>query len=159
MKSRTLTMMPLLPLLLTGCGGDHGVVPVVTPPPTTLAPQPTPAPTPTPASNYTGTYTGTMAFSISGVPAGSFPARLEVTQDGQTLDLGTLEVPGFGGFPLKTATMTSATEFVGSAGYASGGCGRVKVSTEGSFSGNNMHLNAGLTSDCVHAKLSGDLGR
>jgi hypothetical protein len=75
------------------------------------------------------------------------------------VELGTLDLPGFGSFPLKTATMTSATEFVGSAGYGSVGCGRVKVSTQGSFEGRNMQLLAGLTSDCVQAKLSGDLSR
>ena len=48
---------------------------------------------------------------------------------------------------------------LGAARAGSAGCGRVKVSTSGTFSGDNMHLNAGLTSDCIHAKLSGDLGR
>ena len=33
MKSRTLTMMLLLPLLLTACGGDHGGPSVVRTPP------------------------------------------------------------------------------------------------------------------------------
>jgi len=156
MKSRAL--MVLLPLLLTGCGGDHGgPTPVATT--STPAPTPTPTPTPTPPPNYSGTYSGTMAFTISGVPAGSFPARLEVSQDGDSLELGTLELPGFGSFPLKTATMISPTEFVGSAGYGSIGCGRVKVSTRGSFAGRDMHLLAGLTSDCVQARLSGDLSR
>ena len=46
MKIRTL--MVLLPLLLTRCGGDHGGPTIVTTPPPTLAPAPTPAPTPTP---------------------------------------------------------------------------------------------------------------
>ena len=157
MKSRTL--MVLLPLLVTGCGGDNGGPTLVTTPPPTLAPAPTPTPTPTPPPDYTGTYSGTMNFTISGVPAGSFPARLEVTQSGDTLELGTLELPGFGDFPLKTATMTSPTEFAGSAGYGSVGCGRVKVSTQGSFAGRDMHLLAGLTSDCIQARLSGDLSR
>ena len=93
------------------------------------------------------------------MPSGSFPARLEVSQDGDSLDFGTLELPGFGSFPLKTATMTSPTEFAGSAGYGSIGCGRVKVSTQGSFTGREMHLLAGLTSDCVQARLIGDLSR
>lgn len=160
MKIRMLTMLSPL-LLLAGCGGDNGNGP--TPIPTTAspapAPTPTPIPTPTPTPNYSGTYSGMMTFTIRGVPAGSFRARLEVTQDGDSLDLGELELPGFGNFPLKTATMTSPTEFAGSAGYASGGCGRVKVSTQGTFTGRDMHLLAGLTSDCVQARLSGDLSR
>lgn len=152
--------MALLPLLLlTGCGGDKGTGPTVTPPTVAPAPAPTPTPTPTPPANYSGIYSGTMAFTIAGVPQASFQARLEVTHDGNTLDLGTMDLPGLGSFPLKTATMTSATEFVGSAGYGSIGCGRVKVSTQGSFEGSNMQLLAGLTSDCIQAKLSGYLTR
>ena len=147
-------------LLLGACGGSDSVDgPTVIPTPLPPAPTPTPVPTPTPPPNYTGVYTGTMNFTISGVPAGSFPARLEVSQDGSTLELGTMDLPGFGSFPLKTATMTSATEFVGSAGYGSVGCGRVKVSTSGNFIDRDMHLLAGLTSDCVQARLSGDLSR
>ena len=69
------------------------------------------------------------------------------------------EIPGFGDFPLKTATMVNSTDFAGSAGYGSVGCGRVKVSTEGSFEGRNMSLVAGLTSDCFHARFRGDLSR
>lgn len=154
-------LMVVLPLLfLSACGGDDGGPdPVVAPPPTTVPAAP-PPPTPPPAPpNYTGTYVGTMAFTIKGVPAGSFPARLEVTQDGDTVELGTLSLPGFGDFPLKTATLTNSTDFAGSAGYQSGGCGRVKVSTQGSFAGRDMQLLAGLTSDCLQAKLSGNLSR
>jgi hypothetical protein len=39
------------------------------------------------------------------------------------------------------------------------GCGRVKVSTSGNFNDRDMHLLAGLTSDCLQARLSGDLSR
>jgi hypothetical protein len=150
----------LLPLFVAGCGSDYGGPSVVATPTPAPAATPTPVPTPTPPPNYAGIYVGTMNFTISGVPAGSFNTRLEVTQDGNTIQLGTLTLPGFGDFPLKDATLTSATEFAGSAGYQSVGCGRVKVSTQGNFVGSNdMHLLAGLTSDCVQARLSGDLSR
>jgi hypothetical protein len=84
---------------------------------------------------------------------------LEVDQDGDDLDLGVLEVPGWGDFPLKTATMVSPDAFFGSAGYQSVGCGRVKVSTEGQFAGRDLTLLAGLTSDCFHARFRGTLSR
>ena len=152
-------LMVLLPMFLAGCGGDNGGPTVVVTPTPVPAATPTPAPTPTPPLSFAGIYVGTMAFSVSGVPRGSFPTRLEVTQDGDIVELGTMTLPGFGDFPLKTATMINATDFVGSAGYQSVGCGRVKVSTQGTFAGRDMHLLAGLTSDCVQARLSGDLSR
>ena len=159
MKVRTLTL--LLPLL-TGCGGDgggQGPTPVTTPVAPAATPTPTPAPTPTPTLDHSGTYSGSMLFNIRGGPEVPVQARVEVSQDGDELDLGELEVPGFGSFPLRTATMVNATDFVGSAGYVSGGCGRVKVSTEGSFNDKTMSLLAGLTSDCFHARFRGDLAK
>jgi hypothetical protein len=86
-------------------------------------------------------------------------ARLEVTQNGDELDLGVLEVPGFGNFPLETAQMVNGSDFAGSGGYQSIGCGRVKVSTEGSFGDRTMNLLAGLTSDCFHARFRGGLSK
>jgi hypothetical protein len=100
-----------------------------------------------------------MTFNFAGGPEIPVKASLEVEQDGDSLDLGTLTVPGFGSFPLKTATMVNSTDFEGSAGYQSVGCGRVKVSTSGSFHDRSMDLLAGLTSDCFHARFKGDLTR
>ena len=149
--------------VLVACGGDDPTPTSVVTPTTTLAPAPAPTPTPTPtpapSSNHSGTYRGTLTFNVQGGPEVPMNARLEVTHEGDTVDLGELEVPGFGTFPLKTATMTSATEFEGSSGYQSIGCGRVKVSTSGSFGDRTMDLLAGLTSDCFHARFKGELTR
>jgi len=156
---KTLTLVAML-VLVSGCGGGNTDPTPVT---TTLAaaptPAPTPIPTPTPISDHSGTYSGGMVFNFQGGPEIPVQARLEVSQTGQDLELGELEVPGFGSFPLRSATMVNATDFVGSSGYQSVGCGRIKVSTEGSFSGRTMSLLAGLTSDCFHARFRGDLTR
>jgi len=154
-------LLPLTLLLLAGCGGGDkgGTSPTPVTQPPAPAPTPTPAPTPEPISNYSGTYSGQMLFNFAGGPEFLVPAGTEVSHDGDSLDLGALEVPGWGIFKLKTATMVNKTDFVGTAGYQSIGCGRVKVSTEGSFTGRNMSLRAGLTSDCFHARFHGDLSR
>jgi hypothetical protein len=160
---RRLALTLTLALLLPGCGGDGGTSPTsVAPPPTpapTPAPTPTPTPTPDPVTDYSGNYSGSMIFSVQGGPEFPMQVHTEVTQDGNSLNLGALEVPGFGEFPLKGATLVSKNEFVGSAGYQSIGCGRVKVSTQGSFTGPKMALNAGLTSDCFHARFRGELSK
>jgi len=159
---RKLSLPLVLTLLLPACGGDSGgtsPTPVTQPPVPAPTPTPTPVPTPEPITDYSGSYSGPMIFSIQGGSDYPMQVRTDVAQDGNSLNLGALEVPGFGVFPLKSATLVNKNEFVGSAGYQSIGCGRVKVSTEGSFHERKMALNAGLTSDCFHARFRGELSK
>jgi hypothetical protein len=145
----------VLPLVLMGSGGGNDVT-TTTPATQQPAPAATPTatPTPTPISDatlgYSGTYSGQLVFNFQGGPEYPVPASIEVAQGGNELKFGPIVVPGWGEFPLKSATLTSKTEFAGN-GYQPVGCGRVKVSTDSSFTGRKMALTAGLTSDAFTA--------
>lgn len=142
--------------VLPSCGKSSSSTPTpVTTPTTTLAP------------SFSGTYSGIVVENVAQQAEVRGTATVRVTQNGNSLDFGTLgiAIPGAATqtYALGTAVLSGNT-FTGASAYQSSGCDVINVSWNGRFAGNLMNLTTVLLptttrNGCNKFEIRGELSK